>query len=317
MTKTEAKSLSENKEHNFNNFTIITSGGCNCKCDFCTDPMNYKKDPLYLANLAKLLLVDGLPDGFDTLSISGGEPTISPDLESIFGLVKNAKKPFKKVIFTTNGTRLLGLTDLIGENCDHVNVSRHGIGYEDNVKVFKNKQIINDGDLTLACERLNEYGVDVNLNHVYRDEDKLTKEYVYNYIDYAKSVGATKVTFRYDQNYNSLEPTYLEALFPFSRLVEEGGCPVCRSHTILVKGMYVTFKSSYQEPTKELGGDLYELIYHPSGKLTQDWEGKVEYKKATPPKLPDVPVRLTIPTKSTGGYGSGGCGHSRFGSGGC
>lgn len=153
------------KKYNYN-FTVITSGGCNAKCGFCTDPMNYNPSPDYISNFVNLFLNNSLPPIFDQISISGGEPTISPDLGTLLNIITVTKR-FKKVVLTTNGTNLLNLVDLIGTHVNHVNVSRHGIGYENNVKVFKNKQIISDEDLKVAASRLAGYGVDVNLNYVY------------------------------------------------------------------------------------------------------------------------------------------------------
>lgn len=297
------------KKYNYN-FTVITSGGCNAKCNFCTDPMNYKKSDNYLKNLMNILLQDNMPVEFDQVSISGGEPTISPDLPFILTLLGSHPR-FKKKVLTTNGTKLLDHIALIGENVDHVNVSRHGIGYEKNVGVFKNKQIISDENLAIACEKLSLYGVDVNLNWVYSDEDNLTINDVKDYVAYAKSVGAAKVTFRHDQNNNTLDETELEKQFSAYKVMEDGGCPVCRSKSILVNGMYVTFKSSFAEPGNEVG-ELYELIYHPSGKLTTDWAGVNEYKPKISHSLSQLLARGYAETVSSHSYGSGGCG-----SGGC
>lgn len=92
-------------------------------------------------------------------------------------------------------------------------------------------------------------------------------------------MGATSVSFRYDQNENSLEPTYLEQLFSDWKTVNEGCCPVCRNHTVLVKGFPVVFKASFAEPSKAIA-DVYELVYHITGKLTTDWEGQQELTPA-------------------------------------
>lgn len=305
------------------NFTIITSGGCNAKCDFCTDPMNYKASPDYMRNMLNVL-GGSLPEQFNQLSISGGEPTISPDFGRILLRVGRSRY-FKKKVLTTNGTKLLDFIELIGENIHHVNVSRHGVGYEKNVKVFKNKQIISDENLKNACAGLSKYGVDVNLNWVYSEDDFLTKYDVLEYVEYAKGVGAAKVTFRHDQNTNSLDETSLEKCFSDYNVVESGGCPVCRSKTILVNGMYVTFKSSFAEPGNEVG-ELYELIYHPSGKLTTDWEGKNEFVfddgKTMSQRNIDQAIAIKrhnkrIERDRLAGVGSGGCGSGGCGSGGC
>lgn len=256
------------------NFTIITSGGCNSFCSFCTDPFKRKADPSYLSNLVQILSTT-LPAHFRQVSISGGEPTLSPDLPAILNLIKMSRH-FDKVVFTTNGAKLMEHLALLKGTINHLNVSRHGIGYDANTKVFGTPQIISDEDLRLAAFELNKAGIDVNLNHVYTKDSKLTVQYVLDYIDYARSVGATSVSFRYDQGENSLAPTYLEELFSEWAVVNSGGCPVCRNHTVLVKGFPIVFKASFAEPSKAID-DVYELIYHITGKLTTDWEGHNEF----------------------------------------
>lgn len=256
------------------NFTIITPGGCNSFCSFCTEPFKKKASPEYLANLTDVLL-DRLPAHIRQCSISGGEPTLSPQLDCILTAVK-ASGRFDKVVLTTNGARLPHFVPLLKKTINHLNVSRHGIGYDANTKVFGTPNIVTDEDLKAASFELNKAGIDVNLNHVYSKDSSLTVDYVLQYIDYAKSVGATSVSFRYDQNENSLEPTYLEKLFSEWNVVRAGGCPVCRNHTVLVAGFPVVFKASFAEPSKAIN-DVYELIYHITGKLTTDWEGQREY----------------------------------------
>lgn len=256
------------------NFTIITSGGCNSFCSFCTDPFKRKASPDYIANLVTVLQ-DTLPEHFNQVSISGGEPTLSPDLPKILNLLKVANR-FRKVVLTTNGARLPQHVELLKRTINHLNVSRHAIGYEANTKVFGTRAIITDADLKASAFELNKAGIDVNLNHVYSPGSNLTVQYVLDYLDYARSVGATSVSFRYDQNENSLEPTYLEKLFSEWAVIHAGGCPVCRNHTVLVGGFPVVFKASFAEPSKAIN-DVYELVYHITGKLTTDWEGSREF----------------------------------------
>lgn len=260
------------------NFTIITSGGCAASCDFCTDSYSRKASPDYIKNLKHILNSDGLfPDNFVQCSISGGEPTTSPDLKQILDIVKKCGR-FEKIVFTTNGHKLLQHAEFIADHINHLNVSRHAIGYEKNVPIFKTKHIISDEDLVKVARIMNKRGVDVNLNHVYTKDTQYTEDYVYDYVAYAKSVGASVVSFRYDQNENSLAPTYLEEIFKDYRIVNQGGCPVCRNHTVMVSGMPVVFKASFAEPSQTIN-QMYELIYNIDGKLYLDWEGKMPYHK--------------------------------------
>jgi organic radical activating enzyme len=256
------------------NFTIITSGGCNSHCDFCTDSFTRKAAPDYIPNLMKVLS-SSIPAHFRQVSISGGEPTLSKDLDSILRLVKMSNH-FDKVVLTTNGAALPQHVNLLKETIHHLNVSRHAIGYEANTKVFGTRDIITDEALKAAAFELNKAGIDVNINHVYKPGSNLTVDYVLKFIDYARSLGATSASFRYDQNENSLAPTYLEELFSEWAIINSGGCPVCRNHTVLVGGFPVVFKASFAEPSKAID-DVYELVYHITGKLTTDWEGLREF----------------------------------------
>jgi len=292
------------------NFTIIASGGCNAKCDFCTDDKNAPLHNSYAQNLLKAIQV--LPEEFRQVSITGGEPTISPDLDAILSLVKYSGR-FDKVVFTTNGARLLKHLDKIASTVNHINVSRHAIGYEANVEIFKTRGIISDKDLQLACSEFNKRGVDVNLNHVYTKDSNLTEAYVKEYVRYAKALGASSVSFRYDQDENTLETTYLEELFFGYSQFNAGSCPVCRSHSILVDGLTVVFKASFSEPSDSLSY-LYELIYQPNAKLTEDWRGDKVY----PSPKPKAKVKTSSPTKHFvsmhGSSFGGGCGGKSAGS---
>lgn len=259
------------------NFTIITSGGCAASCSFCTDPMNYKASDNYMSNLIDLILGNKIPVEFQQVSISGGEPTQSKDLNSILSLLKSSKR-FKKVVMTTNGYKLLKfIPNMIGV-VDYINISRHDIGYDNNVKIFKTDKIATDDDIISAIEELSKYNIPVTLNHVYTDDDteKMSIDYVDRFVKYAKELGATDICFRYDQKNNSLEKTWFEDLFKDYKIIHEAGCPVCRSFSILYKGMVLKFKASFVEPSLTTN-EVYELVYHVNGKLTTDWSGTVEF----------------------------------------
>ena len=271
------------------NFTIIAPGGCNSKCGFCTDPYNGQWDRDFIPKLQEALITLK-PSNFVQCSISGGEPTLSPVFESLLYIARNH---FPKTVLTSNGARIMQFKEVIAKTMNHVNISRHAIGYAANVPIFKTKKIIEDGDLKELCSYLNSQGVDVNLNHVYTKEGpQLTKDYVHNYVAYAKMLGANSVSFRYDQSENSLDETYLEAFFKDFKVVNRGGCPVCRNHTILIDGLQVVFKASFVEPSVTIK-DVYELIFHIDGRLCTDWGGKDEF---TPKKAVEYKIKHNTET---------------------
>lgn len=306
------------KKYNYN-FSIVTPGGCSAACDFCTDPFNDKWNKDYIKNLTDVVIKqDSISSVFNQVSVTGGEPTQSPEFEAICSLLLldkrfGAASKFKKRVLTTNGWKLLTHLDMIGKTFDHVNISRHGIGDEENFKVFKTKNIATDEIIKQSTKILCKYGVDVNFNHVYSKDSKLTLDYISDYILYAKSLGITKVTFRYDQNEDDMNISYLEQLVIDDGYlqVEAGGCPVCREACYLIDGMYVTFKNSCAEPTDHLNDELYELIFHVDGKLYKDWGKKKPYEIIEKPIVFKNKKEFTFKSTPTD-YGSGGCG-----SGGC
>lgn len=266
------------------NFTIITPGGCNAKCDFCTGAMNGKPSKDYIKNLARTLAQ--LPPEIKQVSISGGEPTISRDFMTILWMIK-ASQRFRKVVLTTNGAKLFDYADQLGGLVNHINISRHGTTDEENNNVFKagKNGIPTNYELKEIIEVLNKQGIDVTFNRVYVNEEgdldpDLNKEKAITFVEKAKELGASAVSFRYDQHENVLDETHFETMFSDYAKVNEGGCPVCRSHTCLVSGMPVMFKASLNEPSDHLS-DPYELIYHIDGRLCTDWAGNIEYDLET------------------------------------
>lgn len=262
------------------NFTIVTSGGCNSFCSFCTDPYKRKAAPDYLANLQALLASDYIPAHFHQVSITGGEPTLSPDFQAILEAVTDSGK-FDKVVLTTNGAKLVEQLPLVIEHVDFLNVSRHAVGYESNVAIFGTRDIITDDALVEVCAALKTAGIPVNLNFVYgpQDEARMTPFYVNMMVGYAKALGADSISFRFDQNSNEMGDTFLEKRYAHLPVLAHGDCPVCRSHTVRIDGFPVTFKASFAEPSNAIN-DVFELIYHITGKLTTDWEGQHEFNFA-------------------------------------
>ena len=252
------------------NFSIVTPGGCNANCIFCTDSHTRKAAKDYIPNLINTL--NRLPRSFESCSITGGEPTTSKSLLSILALVR--ARGFKRVVLTTNGTRLLALAPALEGLVDHVNVSRHSVQDDENAVIFGTDKVPSTDTLSRAISALSARRIDTTLNVVYTDHnDNLD---VSSYVSYAKWVGAGAVCFRYDHSLGCVAETGLERRFSEWKRVQESSCPVCRTHTIIYNGMRVIFKASASEPSNDMG-EVYEVIYHITGKLTTDWAGKHGY----------------------------------------
>jgi molybdenum cofactor biosynthesis enzyme MoaA len=152
------------------NTTLLLPGSCNASCSFCfwnqseakiRQPDNYTEKVFST--------IENLPEEFRTLSLSGGEPTLSP----YFGRVLAALGKFRRgnhldrVVLTTHGGNLAPFITAVGCVVDHINISRHEIGYHANVSVFKTTNIPTDEELTGMIKKIHtETSCDVTLNCV-------------------------------------------------------------------------------------------------------------------------------------------------------
>ena len=248
------------------NLSIVVPGGCNGKCDFCfwkkSTPCNN-----YLEKLNNIL--SNLPVQFYQLSLTGGEPTLSPHLESILNFID--KKVFKHTVLTSNGAKLIDYVSKLEGKIDHVNISRHHFDDMINDSIFKAKMLTKD-ELKLVSNELNKVGIDVTFSAVL-NEHLNTKNEIENYLQFAKECGASQVFFR--KPHGDLKPTEVEKAYE-SYKSSEYHCPVCRTKNQLIGGIKVSWKASLEEPSKELGGTIYELIVNENGDVTKDWKGKLK-----------------------------------------
>ena len=128
------------------NFSIFVDDICNADCKFCVAQLRYahrnilynkvhiKNKREYLRRLEEVLKV--VRPLNPSVSITGGEPTISPILTDVLKLID--KYGFRKRTITTNGSGLFNIQDgdtilnnLIKYHWDHLNISR--TSYDDNI----------------------------------------------------------------------------------------------------------------------------------------------------------------------------------------
>ena len=97
---------------------IDVTNKCNLRCWFCRRD-KLKRDTLTL-EILKDIFIKAKGFGFTVLNVSGGEPLLRPDIVEI---LKVAKKYFKEVTITTNGTvpipeEVFKYTDLVQVSID-------------------------------------------------------------------------------------------------------------------------------------------------------------------------------------------------------
>ena len=151
------------------NFSLVLPGTCNARCSFCfwqEEKEAKLKD--FLLNLDRSL--KALPLEFKQISITGGEPTLSPLFEDVLALIKQHRNlegsSWNKVVLTTNGHNLKVMMKYLRGVVDHVNISRHAIKDEDNQAIFGTDTVPTAADLYKLTQSLNKRGIDATLNVV-------------------------------------------------------------------------------------------------------------------------------------------------------
>ncbi len=106
---------------------LIVGYDCNLACDYCTISPAMRARALSAGRIAAALM-EGRRDGFERLSITGGEPTIRPDL---IGIIRRARElGFADIKLQTNGL-LLGAGDNLNRLVEagvtrfHVSIHTH------------------------------------------------------------------------------------------------------------------------------------------------------------------------------------------------
>lgn len=88
------------------NLTAILPGLCQARCPFCVEPESkVQAQPSEWIKAFQELLEVELPEVFRVLTISGGEPSISPAFADLLAITAELleRGRLKRVVLTTNG----------------------------------------------------------------------------------------------------------------------------------------------------------------------------------------------------------------------
>lgn len=236
------------------NFTILTPGACNAKCEFCFwnhQDGKIKPPSDYGGRLIRTLLA--LPAQYRSISISGGEPTRSPHLLTVLNAVATARRyrAYDRVVLTTNGSNLDEVLDCAPDlRVDFINISRHHYRDDANQRIFRTRAVPTAEALQGLVGAARHAGIPVTLNCVI--DESTDRDFILQYIDFAHRVGVGSVSFRKEAS--TITPTAVEEHFQstFPR-GPSNDCPVCRGATQRIFGMEVRWKGSVTEPSVECG----------------------------------------------------------------
>lgn len=303
----------KNVYKNFN-FSIFIDDYCNADCKFCVAQLRYEHKSLmyekthitdkqeYLRRLDEVLAIVRPLD--PSISITGGEPTLSPILTDVMKLVD--KYGFRKRTITTNGSGLFNIQDgdtilnnLIKYHWNHLNISR--ASYDDKL----NREIMryNCEDSYCSVEMLQEIlricnGSDLHhrLSCLLLKESVNSVAEIKNYIDFYASVGANNFIFRELMDYNASAVNQEKIDYCVANKIKLNDIwhdfekfPEFKPHLNILGyyyyveiykylGMTVASESAdlnqqYVEKAKH-PDMVYEMVFHTNGNLCGSWVDK-------------------------------------------
>ena len=256
------------------NLSIILPGDCDVKCKFCTwragATMGVAVHDKYLLRVKHIL--DTLPPHFVSISLTGGEPLLSPYLWSVLDLID--KRRWSRVGITTNATMLTKDTmDKFENKIDYINISRHHYDDEINAKIFDADNIPNTDALISINQHAYSIGIPVSYNCVLTKYLPAEKSEIEKFVKFAYKTNARTINFRKIQGkITNTAPSLHEALYLNDATYINYPCTVCRTAATIVSNMRISWKDAVLEPSINLGY-WFEAVIHPNGVLSGDWDG--------------------------------------------
>ena len=256
------------------NLSIVLPGMCDVKCTFCTwrngATSGVKAHDKYLERIDYIL--NTLPDQFISISLTGGEPLLSPYLWPVLDLID--KNRWERVGLTTNATNLApSILDRLSEKLNFINISRHHYDDSINEKIFDSAIVPKTDQLAKINQYAYNVGIPVSYNTVLTKHFPAKKSEIEKMVKFAFQTNAQRVNFRKIQGpKTTTAPSSHEAMYLNDPTYVNYPCPVCRTADTRVGNMTVSWKAAVLEPSIHLGY-WFEGVVHPSGVLSGDWDG--------------------------------------------
>jgi molybdenum cofactor biosynthesis enzyme MoaA len=193
------------------NFSILLPGPCNAACEFCflKNERAPAKPEFQVEYLRKLdYTLRNLPRQFWQISITGGEPTLSPYLMPVLALISAHRGRYTNVVLTTNGTKLDAACGSLLNVVDHVNISMHHYDEGMNQKIFGGSYRMSHAAIATVVDMLGTVGIDASANCVV--DDGVDLAFLDRYVRVAQSLGFRAVHFRKRNGTNDPVPAEAE-----------------------------------------------------------------------------------------------------------
>jgi GTP 3',8-cyclase len=168
---------------------LLVTQRCNYNCVFCHGEglQNLQKDRLNSDDFAYIFKIGKNFFGFNSVTITGGEPMVREDLIEI---VKKIKEQGGRIVLTTNGFFLKDKIE-IGNYIDRINVSIHSLNNEDYNKIVRVENGFDKVITGLFYFRQNYPNVEIRLNSTLIRGVNASKEKIEQYVDLASKLGAS------------------------------------------------------------------------------------------------------------------------------
>lgn len=295
------------------NLSIFVDDYCNADCKFCVAQLRYENqamayqkpkiedDEEYYRRLDEVLTyVEPLNV---SVSITGGEPTLSPRFRKIIEIVD--KHNIRKRTITTNGSALLQkdgdktiLDILIDGKFDHLNISKTHYDEEINKKIMRyNKGYCSNEDLAKIIPYALEHNLRPRLSCLLLKDGIHDVEGMAKYIEFYEKLGIDNIIFRelmdYDEQsmcniekmeYNKRNKVRLNDVWkevdkdkrfvPYRNLLGYYYyVEMYNYHNVVVCSESADLKVQAKE--KSNNQDIvYEMVFHPNGNLNGSWVDK-------------------------------------------
>ena len=163
---------------------------CNFQCGHCYKNATYSGE--YVAfDWIKEKIYEKFKGSIQTIHLTGGEPTLHRDFDSIVNLFSSDYD----LQLTTNGSRIRSFSEELFKKFKAIDISLYGLTSEDylsNTGCFDAFCKVKDG-----CIMLSEADIDFRVTLVLNNENWNQME---NYVQYAISVGAKRIGFALPSN---------------------------------------------------------------------------------------------------------------------